>query len=69
MNIPDCYDPVYQAERRERDWDEYRSRNPTCNLCRCTIPAGTPYRECFAGEVCESCFEELEENIRMNEEF
>lgn len=66
--IPDCYDPVFQAERRERVWDEYRRRTPCCDLCRETIRPGCPYRECSTGTVCEDCFEALMDNVNLYEE-
>lgn len=61
MNIPDCYDPVYQAERREAKWDAYIKPLRRCDLCHTSIYPGNRYRECFNGTVCSDCFEELSE--------
>lgn len=37
MEIPDCYDPVYQADTRESDCDNYLSRFPVCARCGAPI--------------------------------
>lgn len=59
MDIPDCYDPVFQAERRESRWDAYVKNLRRCNLCSHPIHPGDVYRECFGRIVCADCFEEL----------
>lgn len=59
MKIPDCYDPIYQAERRESRWDKYAKTFRRCDLCGCLIHPGDKYRECYSGSVCADCFEEL----------
>lgn len=67
--IPDCYDPIYQAEQLEREADRRRVRFRRCDLCRCTIGPGNVYRECFGGLVCQNCFEELSSNAYLQEEY
>ena len=60
--IPDCYDPVFQEERRQREWDEYADTLPRCALCgKLQYPGSKIY---VAGHrtVCVSCKEELDEN-------
>lgn len=51
MEIPDCYDPVYQADRREEEADKYTIR---CELCDKVIT-----EDVFIWEgmnICECCF-------------
>lgn len=65
MNIPDCYDPVYQAEQREREYDRVQALLPKCCFCEQRIQPGQPYREYLALQVCGPCFEELKESIQV----
>ncbi len=69
MKIPDCYDPIYQAEQREVKADRKQAMLPKCCFCERRIQPGNPYREHLARSVCEACFEELEENVRMDVEY
>lgn len=69
MNIPDCYDPIYQAERREAEADRRAAMLPKCCFCERLIYPGNPYREHLARSVCEDCFAELEDNVRMEVEW
>lgn len=51
MRIPDCYDPVYQAERREYDAD-----NDALICENCMAPIRGEYYWDIAGEpLCERC--------------
>lgn len=50
MNIPDCYDPIYQAERRESEAD----RNVLiCETCH--DPIYDEYWEIGCELLCEYC--------------
>lgn len=51
MNIPDCYDPIYQAERREAEVDE------NALLCEeCFHPITGDYAWDINNEIlCERC--------------
>lgn len=67
MNIPKCYDPVRQAERRQAIVDEFVKSLPHCTLCESAIFPGTKYHEAFRKPVCRYCFEQLESNIEFVE--
>lgn len=69
MEIPDCYDPIYQAERREAEADRNRAVLPRCDLCRDVIRPGSVYHECIGGTVCHKCFEELSDSAFLQEEY
>lgn len=62
MEIPDCYDPVYQAEARESDWDSHSSRFPVCERCGAPI---TDFKLIHIEKHAEfyhlSCIEAMEE--------
>lgn len=60
--IPDCYDPVYQEERRQREWDNTLSKCPICRLCGLRILPDLPYRFTGTTAVCATCFDDLSEN-------
>ena len=60
--IPDCYDPVYQEERRQWEWDETLCRCPECALCKRKILPDEPYHYTENHSVCFECFDELAEN-------
>jgi hypothetical protein len=60
--IPDCYDPVYQEERRQREWDEFADELPTCYLCRRRLYPGDKFYVAKLFIVCTRCKDELDEN-------
>lgn len=64
MNIPDCYDPIYQAERREMNADRKMETFPVCCICDRHIQDGVYFKH-LDRCVCESCFDELENNVQM----
>ena len=68
MGIPDCYDPVHQAEQREAEWDRLVENLPVCTLCRKTIFPGGKLHTANCMVVCPSCVEELNENIEILED-
>lgn len=51
MNIPDCYDPVYQAERREAEADEKALH---CENCGNAIQDDF-YWDICGDLLCEKC--------------
>ena len=66
--IPNCYDPIYQAEQREAAWDRLVENLPVCTLCRKTVFPGGKLHTANCRVVCSSCVEELNENIEIVEE-
>ena len=67
MQIPNCYDPVYQAECREKVWDDYSDKLKKCVLCGEYIYPGTKFHTAHCQIVCTSCKEELEDNVDIVE--
>ena len=72
MNIPNCYDPAVQEERRQRDWDRWIQQLPTCGCCGTPLRGGDVYFVLMVGDenliVCDSCREQMEENVCCVEE-
>lgn len=68
MNIPNCYDPVYQAEQREAEWDRFVEKLPVCTLCRCRISPGNKIHTAHKMVVCASCVETLNDDFEFVEE-
>ena len=66
--IPDCYDPVYQAEQREAEWDTFAKKLPVCTVCRQKLSPGTKFHTASCVVVCASCLEELNENLEIVED-
>jgi len=66
MCIPDCYDPVYQEERRQLQADREISQRPVCDCCFKPIRPGTHFYKFFVQKepctICEDCKEDLEES-------
>ena len=67
MQIPDCYDPVFSAERREMEKDKLVERLERCALCDDVLYPGAAFRETHGKCVCEFCFEQLEDNKEIVE--
>lgn len=67
MQIPDCYDPVYQEERRQAQWDKYAEDLPVCTLCRRRLYPGDKFHTARFMVVCTSCTDELNENVDIVE--
>lgn len=67
MQIPNCYDPVQQAERREEHWDDYVMKLPACTLCKRRLYPGTKFYTAHYQIVCPSCKDELEDNVDIVE--
>ena len=61
-DIPDCYDPVYQAEQLALEQDKLMEKTLCCSICRCTLYHGDKYHEYRGVVVCSFCLEELNEN-------
>lgn len=62
MNIPDCYDPANQEDRRQDDWDRFADRLPVCTLCHRRLCPGDKFHTARYMIVCPSCKEELDES-------
>lgn len=62
MNIPDCYDPVYQEDRRQAEWDDIAEDLPVCALCGRRLYPGDRFHTASYQIVCPRCKEELDEN-------
>ena len=69
MNIPECYDPIHQAEARENEWAMELAMLPRCCFCERHILPGDRYREHLARAVCESCFDELKDSVHVDVEY
>lgn len=50
MNIPDCYDPIYQAERLAAEADKKALH---CSFCKGQI--WDSYWDIFGAILCEEC--------------
>lgn len=68
MEIPNCYDPVRQAERREYKWDRYLKQLPVCAICGKTIMPGHKIHAARNTVACTGCVEDLSENYDFVEE-
>lgn len=66
--IPVCYDPVFQEDRRQARWDELADTLPVCTLCRRQLYPGAKFHTASFMVVCTGCVEELVENIDIVEE-
>ena len=58
-DIPDCYDPVYQAEQLALEQDKLMEKTLCCSICFRTLYPGNKYHEHRHTVVCPSCLEEL----------
>lgn len=67
MEIPNCYDPIYQAERLAMEQDKLIEHTYQCHLCRRTMYPGDKFHTAHYQVVCPSCFGELQENIEIVE--
>lgn len=68
MLLPECYDPVFQAERREQEWDTNVARLTKCKICGDVIYPGNRYHETRKCCICSFCMEALSENECVMEE-
>jgi hypothetical protein len=62
MNLPDCYDPAAQEDRRQAEWDEFADLLPVCALCHRRLYPGDKFHTASHMAICPSCVEELNEN-------
>lgn len=67
MQIPDCCDPVYREDCRQREWDEYADTLPVCALCDRRLHPGDKIYVARHRTVCACCKDELDENEDMVE--
>ena len=63
MEIPNCYDPIYQAERLAMEQDKLMEKTLCCTFCHRTLYPGDKIHVAQFFVVCPSCYEELGENI------
>lgn len=63
MMIPDCYDPVAQAERLAMEQDKLMEDTMCCSICRCTLYPGNKYHKHQCTVVCPSCLDGLIEGV------
>lgn len=72
MNIPDCYDAVRQAERREEALEARETRRMHCGCCGRVIELGeyfyTAARDGEAFALCRCCKDDVDESERIMEE-
>lgn len=66
MEIPDCYDPVFQEERRQAQWDREAQWPPKCGCCGEVLFPGRHYFEMdVMGDtliVCDECKDRMEDS-------
>lgn len=60
--LPDSYDPVFQEERRQLEWDEFAGTLPVCALCQRRLYPGDKYHTVKLHSVCSYCKDELDES-------
>lgn len=72
MNIPDCYDAVKQAERREAALEARETRRTRCGCCGRVIELGeyfyTAARDGESFALCRCCKDDVDESERIMEE-
>lgn len=55
MNIPDCYDPIRQAEALAAEHDRRRAAFPKCDLCCRSLYDDDTYLSLNGNRICERC--------------
>lgn len=60
--IPDCYEPYFQEEQRQKELDALADMLPVCTLCRQRMYPGEKIHVASLHIVCSRCKEELDEN-------
>lgn len=72
MNIPDCYDAVRQAERRELSLERMEAHREHCGCCGRIIELGerffTVLRHKDTFLLCRSCKDDVDESETVMEE-
>lgn len=72
MNIPDCYDPVRQAERLAFEADKQEARRERCGACCRLLEPGEPVwtllLKCGAVRLCHRCKQAVDESETTAEE-
>ena len=59
MQIPDCYDPILQEERRQDEWDRKCSACPQCSCCGSPVLMADTYLEYGEIVLCEECVDKF----------
>lgn len=59
MNLPDCYDPAVQEDRRQAEYDAECEAFPHCDECGGSLYPHDTYTEIGGHLYCEKC-------IRLN---
>ena len=66
MGIPDCYDPVYQAEHMAMQQDMAQKRLPVCSCCGHNISYDERFWKLNYRKkeitICEDCHQEIEDS-------
>lgn len=60
--IPDCYEPYFQEEQRQKELDALADMLPVCTLCRRRLYPGARIHTACYQIICSHCKEELDEN-------
>ena len=72
MEIPECYDPVYQEERRQAAMDSFVEDLPVCGCCKRSVyPHSKFYELKVEGNriiVCQDCKSDLDMSEMILEE-
>jgi predicted RNA-binding Zn-ribbon protein involved in translation (DUF1610 family) len=65
--IPNCYDPVYQAERFAMEQDKLMENTMQCTACGKTLYPGDKFHKCNNLVICPSCLEEMNDSLETVE--
>lgn len=63
--MPDFYDPVYQEEQRQREWDEIAEDIPVCSCCGRQVHPNDKFYEVGQIVLCFDCKVDLDESERI----
>lgn len=55
MNLPDCYDPAVQEDRRQGEYDTTSEAFPHCDECDGSLYPYDTYTEIGGKLYCEKC--------------
>lgn len=71
-DYPDCYDPIYQAERQEDEWERTLQSCPKCDICGSLICVGDRYcvltGRGISVTLCGDCIDEVTTEEKVFEE-
>lgn len=67
MDIPDCYDPISQEERRQAQMDQHAKHFPVCGCCGHYVYSHEKFWTLNVRKseliVCEDCKAEMDDSV------